>query len=204
MKSRIRLFAALEELLQTKPIDEIPIREICTKAGVSKSTFYTYFEDKYDIARWYSLLAHEVGAGQIGRTLTWREGHAKTTSALMKKITMLNKAVRSQDAGSINPFMQRWREQRMKETLVKYRHETLTKKLSYQITALAAAETKISNEYFNSNDDTRSIEEFVDIMMSIVPRDLYAALERPIYPGQIDEETREKQFALLLLQGSEF
>ena len=38
---------SLVELMKTSPIRDIPIKAICAGAGVSRSTFYTYYDDQY-------------------------------------------------------------------------------------------------------------------------------------------------------------
>ena len=43
------LFDALYALMQTKPIEEIPVGEILTKAHVSRSSFYRRYRDKYEL-----------------------------------------------------------------------------------------------------------------------------------------------------------
>lgn len=45
-------------LLTKKNFDDITVREICALSMIPHSTFYNYFEDKYDIIRWkfYSLI----------------------------------------------------------------------------------------------------------------------------------------------------
>jgi AcrR family transcriptional regulator len=40
---------SLMELMKTKPITAISIKEICAKADLSRSTFYNYFTDQYDL-----------------------------------------------------------------------------------------------------------------------------------------------------------
>lgn len=45
-----RIFEALENLLVKMPLHEITVNEIIEVAGVSKSTFYRQFLDKYDLA----------------------------------------------------------------------------------------------------------------------------------------------------------
>ncbi len=47
VKTKKCIYAALMELLESKPFEEIKVSEICTKAMVNRSTFYTHFEDKY-------------------------------------------------------------------------------------------------------------------------------------------------------------
>ena len=43
---------ALQDLLEKKDLDNIYVSDIIEVAGISKSTFYRYFQDKYDLAIW--------------------------------------------------------------------------------------------------------------------------------------------------------
>lgn len=43
---------ALEELMTRKDLTGISINEICSQAGMSRTTFYRYFQDKYELSRW--------------------------------------------------------------------------------------------------------------------------------------------------------
>lgn len=48
-----RVFAdALEELLESRELKEITVLDIAEKCNSSRSTFYHYFKDKYDLANW--------------------------------------------------------------------------------------------------------------------------------------------------------
>jgi AcrR family transcriptional regulator len=42
---------SLVALMEEKPILNITIREICEHAGLSRSTFYAYYKDQYDLLR---------------------------------------------------------------------------------------------------------------------------------------------------------
>lgn len=41
--------ANLCEMLKEKPLDKISVSTLCKKAGVSRSTFYSHYEDKYKV-----------------------------------------------------------------------------------------------------------------------------------------------------------
>jgi AcrR family transcriptional regulator len=43
----------LNELLKTKTIDSISVREIVENSDLGHSTFYNHFTDKYDLANWF-------------------------------------------------------------------------------------------------------------------------------------------------------
>lgn len=44
---------SLTALLTKMAFEEISIRDICTEPMIPRSTFYNYFEDKYDLLNWY-------------------------------------------------------------------------------------------------------------------------------------------------------
>lgn len=46
------LYQSLEELLQKKEFAQISVSEIIQNCGASRSVFYKYFHDKYDLALW--------------------------------------------------------------------------------------------------------------------------------------------------------
>jgi AcrR family transcriptional regulator len=45
------LMDSLVECMKTTPIRDIPIKAICAGAEVSRSTFYNYYKDQYDLLR---------------------------------------------------------------------------------------------------------------------------------------------------------
>ncbi|MHB9291963.1 hypothetical protein Holit_01051 [Hollandina sp. SP2] len=49
--TRKTLQESLVGLMKEKSILDITIREICERAGLSRSTFYTYYNDQYDLLR---------------------------------------------------------------------------------------------------------------------------------------------------------
>jgi len=49
--TKMVLRESLIELMKTKPISAINIKEICALADISRSTFYTYYADQYDLLK---------------------------------------------------------------------------------------------------------------------------------------------------------
>lgn len=47
--SESKILNAFVELLQIKDFDKISISNICDKSGVSRTTFYRYYENKEDL-----------------------------------------------------------------------------------------------------------------------------------------------------------
>lgn len=50
-KTKKTLEDALGDLLEEKPFEEIRVIDICSKANMHRSTFYTYFNDKYELLK---------------------------------------------------------------------------------------------------------------------------------------------------------
>ena len=50
-KTKKILEDALGALLEEKPFEEIRVIDICSKANMHRSTFYTYFNDKYELLK---------------------------------------------------------------------------------------------------------------------------------------------------------
>ena len=48
LKTKDKLFSALQDLLSEKSFENITVNEICIKADVRRATFYKHFNDKYD------------------------------------------------------------------------------------------------------------------------------------------------------------
>lgn len=53
MRTKKAIFSAFYLLLQEKSFESITIKNILEEAEISRSTFYRYFNDKYEIPCWY-------------------------------------------------------------------------------------------------------------------------------------------------------
>ncbi len=47
--TKLMLKDSLIELLETKPIEKITVKEICDKADVNRGTFYSHYADQFDL-----------------------------------------------------------------------------------------------------------------------------------------------------------
>ena len=53
IKTRKALYNAFEELMKSKPFEQIKVSDICNKALINRSTFYDHYADKYDLLEEY-------------------------------------------------------------------------------------------------------------------------------------------------------
>lgn len=49
VKTKKNLYNALNKLMTEKPFEKIKVMEICDEALINRPTFYSHFEDKYDL-----------------------------------------------------------------------------------------------------------------------------------------------------------
>ena len=175
-KSKVKIFNALKVLAGEKAFDKISVREICSIADVSKSTFYANFPDKNAIIHWHYDLVMEAGANKIGRTLSWEEGHFVTSLGFAAELPLYQQARQSIGQQGLLPYGLRQREAVLFETLTEYRKVELTDKLRFQVTALAAAEQAVAGKHLHSPDPI-DVGAYVDNMLDIIPRALFEAMQ---------------------------
>src|ERR1700689_623985 len=66
---RARLGNSMWGLFQEKPFDAITVQELLDRAGVARSTFYTYFRDKNDLfVTDIDEFLQRMAMGLVGRT----------------------------------------------------------------------------------------------------------------------------------------
>ena len=53
IKTRKALYNAFEELMKSKPFEQIKVSDICYEALINRSTFYDHYADKYDLLEEY-------------------------------------------------------------------------------------------------------------------------------------------------------
>lgn len=141
-----RVYKALEVLVQTKPLAEIKVIDLCRVSGVPKSTFYTYFCDIFSVPQimWDDLMVPTLY--KIGETLTWNQGHRLMFENLLKNKVFFTKIYWENDWNSILEYGYRGGYDAVKrnvECRKKYiwSNDELVE-LDYAIKALASMTTK--------------------------------------------------------------
>lgn len=183
----VDVFNALRSLVEERAFDKITVRSICERANVSKSSFYQHFSDKYSIMQWHYDLVTNAGTAQIGRTLSWRGGHLITTAGIAPYVSVYDSAGLSTTYEGLLAYSLRKRKNDIYQTLTNYRHVRITDRLEFQIDALVGAEQAAAKSSF-SKIETMGVSEFADCMVSLVPRELFEALE--ISPGESPSEEK--------------
>ena len=98
LQSQQMLSEALVSLVDSYPFSEITVTMICTKAGVSRQTFYKMFDSKEDVARYVAkrkCLEFELSMIRY-ETLTMEELSAKTFSFFENNRKLIQNLVNNQ------------------------------------------------------------------------------------------------------------
>ena len=87
-----KIFAnALSELLEVKPLNKISVTDIAKKCGVSRQTFYNYFNDIYDLIEWYYIQEANESLDDYSDINNWQKGYIRIMNwALENKEMVLN------------------------------------------------------------------------------------------------------------------
>lgn len=178
-RTKLSIVDALDVLIHEKPYDDIKVTELCRKANISRTTFYYYFEDKNAVLQWHSSFIYDMGIYEIGRSLTWYEGHYVTTSLIDRYKELYLAAGRSIEYSAVRPTFKRRRIANLEQTLVDYQHVELTDLLRFETMAVAGAESEMSN-YRLDGTLSLSVAEHCSFLEKSVPRELYDALKTPV------------------------
>lgn len=102
--TRQHIFHAFDELLSEMPFDKITVEMIIARSNVSKSTFYRYFKDKYDVLNFNSLA---LGEHLIGQQVCsdWHEFLLRMFQAIAKDAHFYRKAFRSSGQNAHSGFL---------------------------------------------------------------------------------------------------
>lgn len=76
-RRRLLIAEALNDLLHERSLDGITVVDLCKEAGISRSTFYSYFEDIYEVGEWvWERRNREIFEG-LGERYGYRECFAR-------------------------------------------------------------------------------------------------------------------------------
>jgi AcrR family transcriptional regulator len=105
MDTKNKLADALEQLMETKPLDSIFVTEIARKAQVSKQTFYHHFEDKYALMEFcYERMAIPTFE-KMNKYYPFSEGCRDLYKLYHNKETFMRNAFSSKDVNGLTEVM---------------------------------------------------------------------------------------------------
>ena len=140
--TKTRILQAAEEVMKTTDFSHMSVVGICKQAGVSSPTFYRHFKDKYDIAQWLFEALMDDALFQIGRTLTWHQGHYRQAASVYE-YRELFEGFMGEVSGyqSLPEFGVRRYGDELRRTLSELKGIKVTEELDFQIQCVAHFES---------------------------------------------------------------
>lgn len=173
--------SAAERMLATTDFDSISVSALCSEAGISRTTFYYHFDDKYDVVQWHFEYVAERNLFETGRTLTWFQAHYLNTYEVLAKKDLYVGAFAVRGYQSLFSYSKRRRMETLEETIVDYHHVPLDDELRFQVFAAVEAEVACMSRWFKSGMqlDLKTLCRYLD---GIVPKRLHDLLDKPVSP----------------------
>lgn len=69
------LARTLMQMLETQPLDKITVKDITQRSGVSRQSFYYYFDDMYALVEWIIMREAEGVLSDYSRIDNWQMGY---------------------------------------------------------------------------------------------------------------------------------
>lgn len=108
MANMKRIFAdTVMEMLKSKSLSDITVTDIVTQCGVSRQSFYYYFDDIYDLIEWYFTQETEKALNEYSDIDTWQTGYIRLMRWAQKNKPLVLNTYRSIQREYIEVFMYR-------------------------------------------------------------------------------------------------
>lgn len=173
-----RILDALDSLVTPDlPFQKVKVAALCEKAGISRTQFYTYFDNINDIPYWHSLLAHDAGLDRIGISLNWREGYLLTARRFIDHRRLYNSIALNPSMDSPYKTALRHRIDQLKHN-VHLRGIEITPLLAFQIEALPYLEFEVFTRW-NQGQIDLPLRLLCQYQETLVPRGLFEMLDTP-------------------------
>lgn len=175
LEMRTSICAALLQLMEEKPYENIEVGDICEKAFISRQTFYRYFLNKDNIMRWKTKGVFKNGVCKIGRTLTWREGYYLTILGFRESHAFFTKEQPPAFMLDFVEFGGQLQRESIVDVLTQCKGIPVDDKLRFQIEALDAAQAHMMRRWCRNGMDINP-KDLSECFTSIVPYDLFHLL----------------------------
>lgn len=161
--------------------DDMTISQICKEAGVSRSTFYRYFEDKLEAAMWAMRRVSEVGIGNVGRTLGWRDGIGMTLAATEYLAPFFQAGGKCENKcySAITGDFASYHKDIFEETITRYKRERLDEELEFVLQFWIYSLTESLN-YWRINEFNPPSDMMVECIERAIPPEIYDLLKTPV------------------------
>lgn len=179
-EARMGIVRSIVELTAAISLKDMTILKICEHADISRTTFYRYFEDKFDAVNWYWSLFAVESLLRIGDSLTFFEGLQRMFENIATEADFLVRACDDRmDYNSLVCFASRTLYGTLAHTIVDTNRRDLTEDLDFQLDfwTQTAPAFIASLEFY---DSSVAPERRAALMDGCVPLQLHEAMNEPV------------------------
>lgn len=186
---RMQILAAVNEIFKTQTVDELNVEQICSKAGISRPTFYRYFKDKYDAINWYHYIYAYQVLYQVGSTLTWHEATVAMLQHVLSERVFYERAyLQSNSYESLVEFGERTNVAEQTKTL-EANGIKIDEILKFQLSYWAHAVTDVIVRWVK-NGFEESPEDIASLLDTVRPAALQKAMDEPVLKRRAESEKK--------------
>ena len=172
------IMGALIELVEEEPFEKITVTAICKKAGISRQAFYGHFLDKYDVAMQYLTHAIEGRFARPGIECGWRDAFLSEFRQIEQNASLLEGLIQAEGYNSITQSTIRSSREDFLEGYRRIYGKDPDPLIAYQIERFAITSSLATDDWIRSGCEIPA-NEFVDMFLTLVPRELFDALNAP-------------------------
>ena len=100
-KTKYRLARAMKECMKTTSVENITVKQITEKCGITRQTFYRNFLDKYDLINWYFDILLAKSFEHMGQGKTVYDALVKKFSYIEEERNFFAAAFRYDEQNSL-------------------------------------------------------------------------------------------------------
>ena len=168
---KMQIVAALADLMKSSPLEKITVKSICDRAGISRTTFYNHFKDKYDVIQWHALLIAKISIYQGGRTMSLHDAYTKNFNEMLKYRDFYVTTYRSKKFSDARKNIVEARRQSILQTIKDYKHVEPSESLMFKIDYVSNAEPEMVANWIIDGMVT-PVDTMVDLLLEVLPKDL--------------------------------
>lgn len=168
MKTKQIIIQAMMDLLQEESFQEITIQMILDRAGVSRSTFYRYFLDKYDIAGVF-LENHLVRILDGYADANLETVFSDIFELFLEEENFFTKVYRMKGRNSLLDYLYQYLSDGMtKLYLTKTKKKELSEDEYYRLTSMISGQIYVIYRWFRKKN-RETTEYMVSLMLDLIP-----------------------------------
>lgn len=175
-RTKREILEALAVLSDRIPFEKMTVKQICEEARISRQTFYQYFKDKYDVTFWLHTMVIEDNFEKLGKTIGWREAYLNTFRHMEKFAPVLRRISQSDDYNALPQFTIRNSRDDFTSCYIERYGEQPNELISFQIKWVGHLGTVVTMDWMSGGCNPPA-EEFVDQFLTLIPRELFEALD---------------------------